>query len=226
MNEKERSKRPQSRTDATFSGRSMVEMLGVLAIIGVLSVGAMSGYSKAMMKYKLNRQTEQIGSILDYATLYYDDLDKENFTSPSLVQFFQKIGAIPQEMVKPEHPGYIYDIFGNRINIYHAIEDTPIRPQYFGLIIYIDKNAVDICLNLFHMAKLRSSMLWVTQFGKSTEDGNAQGNRVYGDNYCTRTSSYCLKNLTLSQMHDLCSYCSDSTGTCSFVFLWNFKTGG
>ena len=32
------------------AGRSMVEMLGVLAIIGVLSVGAIAGYSKAMMK--------------------------------------------------------------------------------------------------------------------------------------------------------------------------------
>ena len=47
-------------------GRSMVEMLGVLAIIGVLSVGAIAGYSKAMMKYKLNKQTEQIGFIVDY----------------------------------------------------------------------------------------------------------------------------------------------------------------
>lgn len=34
----------------------MVEMLGVLAIIGVLSVGAIAGYSKAMFKHKLNRQ--------------------------------------------------------------------------------------------------------------------------------------------------------------------------
>ena len=38
----------------TQSGRSMVEMLGVLAIIGVLSVGGIAGYSKAMLKYKLN----------------------------------------------------------------------------------------------------------------------------------------------------------------------------
>ena len=44
MRENGRSERPQNRTDAIFSGRSMVEMLGVLAIIGVLSVGAMSGY--------------------------------------------------------------------------------------------------------------------------------------------------------------------------------------
>ena len=35
-------------------GRSMVEMLGVLAIIGVLSVGGISAYSTAMKKYKAN----------------------------------------------------------------------------------------------------------------------------------------------------------------------------
>ena len=36
-------------------GRSMIEMLGVLAIIGVLSVGGIAGYSKAMQMYKLNK---------------------------------------------------------------------------------------------------------------------------------------------------------------------------
>ncbi len=36
--------------DGFCTGRSMVEMLGVLAIIGVLSVGAIAGYSKAMIK--------------------------------------------------------------------------------------------------------------------------------------------------------------------------------
>ena len=34
-------------------GRSMIEMLGVLAIIGVLSVGGIFGYSKAMMTWKI-----------------------------------------------------------------------------------------------------------------------------------------------------------------------------
>ena len=50
---------------STCRGRSMVEMLGVLAIIGVLSVGAIAGYSKAMMKYKLNKQAEQISWLLN-----------------------------------------------------------------------------------------------------------------------------------------------------------------
>ena len=41
-------------------GRSMIEMLGVLAIIGVLSVGGIAGYSKAMMKYIVNKTIDFI----------------------------------------------------------------------------------------------------------------------------------------------------------------------
>jgi len=36
------------------SGRSMVEMLGVLAIIGVLSVGGIAGYTRAMRNWRAN----------------------------------------------------------------------------------------------------------------------------------------------------------------------------
>jgi len=46
------------------TGRSMVEMLGVLAIIGVLSVGGISGYSKAMAKFKLTKAQDQISMLL------------------------------------------------------------------------------------------------------------------------------------------------------------------
>ena len=46
------------------SGRSMVEMLGVLAIIGVLSVGGISGYSKAMAKFKLTKAQDQLSMLL------------------------------------------------------------------------------------------------------------------------------------------------------------------
>ena len=45
---------------AVSSGRSMIEMLGVLAIVGVLSVGGIAGYSKAMEKFKINKTIEQV----------------------------------------------------------------------------------------------------------------------------------------------------------------------
>ena len=51
--------------DGLCAGRSMVEMLGVLAIIGVLSVGAIAGYSKAMEKYKLNKHAEAVSMLIN-----------------------------------------------------------------------------------------------------------------------------------------------------------------
>ncbi len=70
------------------SGRSMVEMLGVLAIIGVLSAGGLAGYSKAMFKHKLNTTMDQITMLVtNIRTMYgtqgnYDGL--ENSTAVSL----------------------------------------------------------------------------------------------------------------------------------------------
>lgn len=42
------------------SGRSMTEMLGVLAIIGVLSITTLFGYNYAVTKYKANETLDEI----------------------------------------------------------------------------------------------------------------------------------------------------------------------
>ena len=42
----------------------MIEMLGVLAIVGVLSVAGIAGYSKAMAKYKVNKLIDQVSNIV------------------------------------------------------------------------------------------------------------------------------------------------------------------
>jgi len=42
----------------------MIEMLGVLAIIGVLSVGGIAGYSQAMSKFKVSKTTDQIQTMV------------------------------------------------------------------------------------------------------------------------------------------------------------------
>lgn len=45
-------------------GRSMVEMLGVLAIIGVLSAGGLAGYSKAMFQHRVNETINVVSLVL------------------------------------------------------------------------------------------------------------------------------------------------------------------
>lgn len=50
------------------SGRSMVEMIGVIAIIGVISAGGLAGYSRAMYRFQLSKVVSQIADALkDYA---------------------------------------------------------------------------------------------------------------------------------------------------------------
>ncbi len=46
------------------SGRSMIEKLGVPAIIGVFSVGGIAGYGKAMRMWNSNQQKKQLTQLL------------------------------------------------------------------------------------------------------------------------------------------------------------------
>lgn len=83
-----------SRTEQT--GRSMVEMLGVLAIIGVLSVGGISGYSKAMAKYKLTKAQDQITMLLmNIRTAYATSPSYDGLTAQTAADF----NIAPGEMV-------------------------------------------------------------------------------------------------------------------------------
>lgn len=98
------------------NGRSMVEMLGVLAIIGVLSVGGISGYSKAMAKFKLTKAQDQITMMLMNIRTAYA-------TSPSYTGLSSTIAAqyniAPAEMVVEETGGtfYLNGAFGGRVDI-------------------------------------------------------------------------------------------------------------
>ena len=46
------------------TGRSMIEMIGVLAIIGVLSVGGIHGYTSVMEKYRTNRMQDEMQQLV------------------------------------------------------------------------------------------------------------------------------------------------------------------
>ena len=69
------------------SGRSMVEMLGVLAIIGVLSAGGLAGYSKAMFKHKLNSTMDQLTMLVTNIRTMYGT--QENYNGLDVPSAFQ-----------------------------------------------------------------------------------------------------------------------------------------
>lgn len=78
------------------SGRSMVEMLGVLAIIGVLSVGGIAGYSKAMAKFKLTKAMDQVSNVVtNIRTLYSGQPNYSGLTTTVAI----RMGAVGAEML-------------------------------------------------------------------------------------------------------------------------------
>ena len=88
------------------NGRSMIEMLGVLAIIGVLSVGGIAGYSKAMNKFKTNKVADNVSMIVaNVKTLYAQQKNYgtagQNGTALTTAKAID-LGIIPDELVKTE----------------------------------------------------------------------------------------------------------------------------
>ncbi len=82
------------------NGRSMIEMLGVLAIIGVLSVGGIAGYSKAMMKYRINKTIEQITLIAGNVRAFFaPQRSYEGLVNDSVIK---KAKLVPDEMLTGE----------------------------------------------------------------------------------------------------------------------------
>ena len=92
-------------------GRSMIEMLGVLAIIGVLSVGGIAGYSKAMMKFKTNTLLQQISTIFSNAQiLYAQQKNYEGLDNETAIQ----MGIIPAELISGDGKTLV-DSFGDEL---------------------------------------------------------------------------------------------------------------
>ena len=90
------------------SGRSMVEMLGVLAIIGVLSVGGIAGYSLSMRRHRANQIVDVMAK---YALVGYSQCQQkllngevsglrecnshESDTAPNKIALFTEAGVGP-----------------------------------------------------------------------------------------------------------------------------------
>ena len=115
------------------SGRSMVEMLGVLAIIGVLSVGGTAGYSKAMAKFKLSKAMDQVTTIVtNIRTLYASQPSYSDLTTEVAI----RIGAIPTEMlngVSPTSATAVYNAYSGKVGVFSSTDGTDFGILFLGL---------------------------------------------------------------------------------------------
>ena len=89
------------------NGRSMIEMLGVLAIVGVLSVGGIAGYSKAMQKYRTNKLVDQITQVANGVHTLYSH--QKNFDGLDM-QVLRKAKILPESAFNVT--GSVVDAYG------------------------------------------------------------------------------------------------------------------
>ncbi len=210
--------------DSLCAGRSMVEMLGVLAIIGVLSVGAISGYSKAMFKYKLNKQAESFNMLLNTAIQLQPDLDRSVKAGGRFnADFFHKANLIPDSMTYKNN--HIYDAMGSYEIMYYS--SISYGNPYTAYLIEYDiersgnsatSRSIEICRNMLTVAKENAADLEFIQMrsGKNNINGDYDESRIYGNKRCTGNFT-CLRNMGVKDTDDFCSSCN-SENWCAIMF--------
>ncbi|MBR2137470.1 MAG: hypothetical protein IJ852_05915 [Alphaproteobacteria bacterium] len=102
-------------TKTTQNGRSMIEMLGVLAIIGVLSVGGIAGYSKAMQKYRINKTADQVAQIINGVRTLYSG--QKNYTGINGT-VLRKAKILPESAFESSSSNNVTNPFGGVLEIY------------------------------------------------------------------------------------------------------------
>ena len=127
-------------------GRSMVEMLGVLAIIGVLSVGGIAGYSKAMNKYKLNKFVDQMSNIISGIMASFGGM--ANIKDINNVNV-KKLGLVPENMYEGNSTAP-KNFWGGYINFAASSQSLGYTTIYYDGIFYVQTNKIpkDVCITL------------------------------------------------------------------------------
>ena len=201
--------------DNICTGRSMVEMLGVLAIIGVLSVGAIAGYSKAMFKYKLNKHAEAVNMLINNSLMLKDKV----ISGTNMPNILEKTNSLPDGIYRSGSL-YLYDRYFN-VPMYIYWNTTPYDGTYGGIQFKFSSSTEgrEICRNIVIAAKENAANLWQVEVGKKDsldETAEHYVGHLYGDAFCTKRN--CLRDLDLDKIDKLCSPCV--VGTCNIYTLW------
>jgi len=188
-------------------GRSMVEMLGVLAIIGVLSVGAIAGYSKAMDKYKLNKHAQSFNLFLNNAIQYsgklHSSTNKADINNAEyLAEMFLKLNLIPDDFIYLTHT-YIADNFGNYMWPYTSSDNI----TSIGIELSSSNYNRKVCYNLVITAKENKENIRSISISELNDNVTHSYGHLYGDNFC-KPSVKCLTNLKITDIDILCNTCT------------------
>ena len=210
------------RNDVCSAGRSMIEMLGVLAIVGVLSVGGIAGYSKAMEKFKVNKAVEQY-SYLIYGLLEHLDYMRTQASGTGFVKLAESLNLLPKSWTVMNER-FAVDDLNNNVEIFSSWIERP-SGYIIGFEVYFgqygskysdNQQNKNLCRELFNNLAypLHSSLYAVILKRPKATVENAL---YYGDEVCGQGRK-CLNHVNLNEIDRLCKTCTeDNDGSCSLI---------
>lgn len=204
------------------SGRSMIEMLGVLAIVGILSIGAIAGYSKAMFKYKLQRTTDEYTIFFQNVLQYHKEFLALRRGQKAGEGKHAYIGQLLSDMGLLPNSSWIYK--GNTIidrlnnNIYPFIRKENNKLN-FDISITADNTSIFVCEALYRdvLIQFSDNLYYINTWRQNSEDATSSKYTRYGSLYCNGTTRKCVKDLTLTDIRAICSICEQDDKTCSLI---------
>ncbi len=220
-----------ARNDVCSVGRSMIEMLGVLAIVGVLSVGGIAGYSKAMEKWKINKIIEEYSMLMAGLLEYKDNFIKNTpaQSEPGIVDFVQAAHLVPETWIKKSNIN-MSDSLGNHVGIYFSNErnangydvgDRFVFNLYFGRSKTSDNSfQYNLCRTFFKDLGVAMSynMLQMGMIPVAQNTNYAGDSRCHGGLGYNGETRKCLRDMTLTEISDICKTCQ--TTNCGVVFVF------
>ena len=203
-------------------GRSMIEMLGVLAIIGVLSVGGIAGYSKAMEQYKINKTISEYSMLMTGLLEYKDNFIKnsEKEKQINLGEFIFAAHLVPESWGLSNN--IITDTNGNGMTAYF-VKGRDERFVFDVRFARAKSNkssfSTNLCVAFFKDIGKPLAYMMNAIFITSTQVEYAgEGHCHFGDTSVDGYPLWCLNDMTLSEMTDACQKCTEQACVIYFVF--------
>ena len=204
-------------------GRSMIEMLGVLAIVAVLSVGGIAGYSKAMEKWKADRL------VSEYSYLVFGLLSNVNefqilskntdYNTQVGLSNYVKAASLVPETWQYVSSTRMYDSEGNPVLMFSR-RNRLVIDIYLGT--KLNSNGwVSGKSEGFSVALCREVMLNLTQrlsdavqFSRFYQWSKMEDSSVYWGNATCSAGRKCLRDLTISEINNICKSCQKDNEAC------------
>lgn len=213
-------------------GRSMIEMLGVLAIIGVLSVGGIAGYSKAMEKWKTNKLLGDYNMLIVGLIEHHDSIIKSISGKSGeilLNDIVLALNIVPNSWkvqgryLNDGHGNLIYPYVTNEVRFEGDFSRIVIDFNVGGLSANENSSEVSanfsdkLCVEMFNNLVIPLSSFLQRGYIYQRNHGDYNTDEMYfGDKYCSAKRK-CLKDMTLSDIHSVCNSCDKANQRCNIT---------